>query len=98
MPKGVSCEDVIKLYKDRLLKKEVLKNPVQIEYNFKPEITKIFGKGGTMEQENPKKSKQTAFDLLELRQAGKLSLELNKDQKAVVLSFFMNIYPFNKLD
>jgi hypothetical protein len=49
MPKGVSCEDVIKLYKDRLLKKEVLKNPVQIEYNFKPEITKIFGKGGTME-------------------------------------------------
>jgi hypothetical protein len=46
----VNYESIVNYYIEQFERKEVLRNPSQIEYQFKPEITKIFGKGGTLER------------------------------------------------
>lgn len=36
-------------YQRSIKRKELLTKPVKVDYQFMPEITKIFGKGGTIE-------------------------------------------------
>lgn len=35
-------------------RKELIEKPAEIDHSFRPEINKIFGKGGTLEQANPR--------------------------------------------
>jgi len=41
---------MVEQYRECIERKEILKNPSVIDYQFRPEIIKIFGKGGTLEK------------------------------------------------
>lgn len=43
-------KSIIEDFRERISEKEVLLKPTTIDYNFRPEINKIFGKGGTLEK------------------------------------------------
>ena len=49
MDKEQTGSKIVKRFEDRLMRKDSLVKPGVVEYRFKPEITKIFGKGGILE-------------------------------------------------
>ena len=42
----LNLSEMLQLYREKIERNDILSNPTPVEYCFKQEITKIFGKGG----------------------------------------------------
>jgi len=47
---------MVQAMRDKISKNDALMNREPVEYQFRPELNKIFGKGGVIQQSNPKYS------------------------------------------